>query len=212
LKYHGSRVQKQMCAVDITELAVDVTYLRLARGLEDKSFDDCGITSVLLATPDVPFYRYLHNTVGQPYLWWSLRLKTDEELSSLLSSKTATVYTLYHGGRPIGFFELSLVSLPVAEVVWFGLVPSAVGKGFGKAALEFAMRAAWTHGASEVQLHTCTADHPGALPNYLKAGFRPVRTATEYWSLPNRLGFQIPAKLILPSAARGAHAPSIKGG
>jgi hypothetical protein len=33
----------------------------------------------------------------------------------------------------------------------------------------------WGLGAVLVWLHTSTLDHPAALPNYLKRGFRPVR-------------------------------------
>ena len=30
---------------------------------------------------------------------------------------------------------------------------------------------AWSYGSRRFWLHTCTKDHPAALPNYLKAGF-----------------------------------------
>jgi hypothetical protein len=35
-----------------------------------------------------------------------------------------------------------------------------------------------------VWLHTCTLDHPAALPNYLKRGFRPIREEVYTTLLP----------------------------
>ena len=44
-------------------------------------------------------------------------------------------------------------------------------------------------------VNTCTADHPRALPTYLRAGFRPVREMREEWNVPLRLGLDIPDRL-----------------
>jgi hypothetical protein len=46
-------------------------------------------------------------------------------------------------------------------------------------------------------VNTCTADHPRALPNYLKAGYRKLRTVREEWPLPVSLGLRIPQHLLL---------------
>ena len=44
-------------------------------------------------------------------------------------------------------------------------------------------------------VNTCTADHPRALPTYIRAGFRPVRAVKEVWNVPVRLGLRIPEAL-----------------
>jgi hypothetical protein len=41
-----------------------------------------------------------------------------------------------------------------------------------------AVREAWRARPSRVWLHTCTLDHPAALPNYLQRGFVAVREET----------------------------------
>jgi hypothetical protein len=41
-------------------------------------------------------------------------------------------------------------------------------------------------------VNTCDADHPRALPGYLRAGFRPLRNVREHWPIPLRLGMRIP--------------------
>jgi GNAT superfamily N-acetyltransferase len=61
------------------------------------------------------------------------------------------------------------------EIAYFGLLPEFMGRGWGKYLLSEAARQAWRAGATRVWLHTCTLDHPAALPNYLRRGFRPVR-------------------------------------
>jgi hypothetical protein len=37
-------------------------------------------------------------------------------------------------------------------------------------------------------VHTCSLDHPAALPSYLRAGFRPVRRAFESFPDPRLSG------------------------
>jgi hypothetical protein len=62
------------------------------------------------------------------------------------------------------------------EIVYFGLMRHAIGHGIGGAFLSDALARAWAGDTHRVWLHTCTLDHPAALPNYLKRGFSIVRT------------------------------------
>ncbi len=57
-------------------------------------------------------------------------------------------------------------------------IPAEFGRGFGKHLLSSAVRDAWSLRPRRVWLHTCTLDHPNALPNYLARGFTPYRTET----------------------------------
>jgi GNAT superfamily N-acetyltransferase len=85
--------------------------------------------------------------------------------------------------------------MPVVNLSYFGLMPDATGKGLGVAFLDAAVAAAWGEGAKAVTVNTCTADHPRALPNYLRAGFQKVRVIEEVWDVPTRLGLSIPQHL-----------------
>ncbi len=76
---------------------------------------------------------------------------------------------------PAGYFELCEHDDGAVEIVYFGLLPDFIGRGWGKYLLTGATQAAWGLGPSRVWLHTCTLDHPAALPNYLRRGFRAVR-------------------------------------
>jgi GNAT superfamily N-acetyltransferase len=64
------------------------------------------------------------------------------------------------------------------EIAYFGLLPEYFGRGWDGHLLTRAVETAWGLGASRVWLHTCTLDHPAALPNYLRRGFRRVREET----------------------------------
>ena len=61
-------------------------------------------------------------------------------------------------------------------MAYFGLAPGSIGRGMGKHLLSCAVRDAWALGPSRVWLHTCTLDHPNALPNYRARGFVPYKS------------------------------------
>jgi len=142
--------------------------------------------------PTVTFYRYLYNTVGQAHLWWLRRVAADSELATILSDPRLSLHVLYRGDQILGFFELDARPITTVNLSYFGLVPGAIGQGLGTALLRAAIATAWSHHPRAVTVNTCTADHPRALPNYLKAGFTITRTSREIWAVPTRLGLNIP--------------------
>ncbi len=175
---------------------VTVTFLRMDQRPTDpprRLPDGCSL--VTLAACTVPFYRYLYGTVGGPYLWWLRRSLSDAVLEGLLRNPAVSVTVLYRGGEPAGFFELDRRQHPAVNLSYFGLMPWATGLGLGTAFLRAAVDAAFAEGARAVTVNTCTADHPRALPGYLRAGFRPLRSVREVWDVPNQLGLSIPERL-----------------
>ena len=150
---------------------------------------------VRLAHCSVPFYRYLYYTVGGPYLWWLRRTLSDGALASILAEPMVSIHVLYRDGEPAGFFELDRRAQPSVNLGYFGLMPHAVGQGLGTAFLQAAVAGAWANGTRTVTVNTCTADHPRALPGYLRAGFLPVRRVDETWDVPTRLGLVVPSHL-----------------
>jgi GNAT superfamily N-acetyltransferase len=71
------------------------------------------------------------------------------------------------------------------EITTFGLLPEFVGGGLGGHALTLTVRQAWAvepldaEPVRRVWLHTSDVDHPNALPNYRRRGFRPFKTRKE---------------------------------
>ncbi len=180
----------------VTRVAVVVTFLRM----EWPPLDPVPplperMRLVQVETPTVGFYRYLYNTVGAEYVWWLRRTMPDRELASLLANRAVTLHVLYDGGEPAGFFELDRRAWPDTNLSYFGLLPHALGTGVGYPFLRAAIEEGWREGARGMTVNTCTADHPRALPTYMRAGFRPSRQVQEIWSVPNRLGLRIPNHL-----------------
>ena len=178
-----------------TRVGVRVTFLRMdERGPAPRPLPP-DTDLVRLVHCSVPFYRYLYGSVGAPYVWWLRRSLSDQAIGKILANPAVSVHVLYRDGEPAGFFELDASALPVVNVSYFGLMPEATGKGLGVAFLDAAVETAWNEGARAITVNTCTADHPRALPNYLRAGFQKVRAIDEVWEVPTRLGLSVPQHL-----------------
>jgi GNAT superfamily N-acetyltransferase len=130
-----------------------------------------GLTVVRAKRPSVAYYRFLYNTVGKDYHWYSRGRLTDAELDAVLRDPLNEVHVLHLDGTPAGFVEFDRRVEREVEVVQFGLMPECVGRGLGKYFLRWAVDRAWDYRPARLWLHTCSLDHPAALPNYLKAGF-----------------------------------------
>jgi GNAT superfamily N-acetyltransferase len=121
------------------------------------------------------FFRYLYAEVGRAYHWTDRLKWSDQQVHAHLADHDVSLWLLSSRGAPAGYFELRRHGDGSAEVAYFGLLPEFVGRGWGGHLLTLATREAWAMRPVRVWLHTCTLDHPAALPNYLKRGFRPVR-------------------------------------
>jgi GNAT superfamily N-acetyltransferase len=180
----------------VVRVGVTVTFLRM--DAPPPSLTPAlppGVTLVRAASCSVPFYRYLYDTVGADYVWWLRRTLSDAELGALLRDPRISIHTLYQGGEPAGFFELDQRMWPDVNLSYFGLMPHAIGHGLGYVFLRHAVQEVWRRNPRGMTVNTCTADHPRALPTYIRAGFRPVRAVKEVWNVPVRLGLRIPEQL-----------------
>jgi ribosomal protein S18 acetylase RimI-like enzyme len=144
----------------------DASHLRLA------GVDRC--------PPD--FYRYLYREVGRQYSWHDRWDWSDEQIIGYFADPAVRLYVLYAHDVPAGYFELraepGAVGGRSVEIVYFGLLPHAVGRGLGKHLLTLACREAWAGQPARVWLHTCSLDHPAAVPNYVARGFASYREET----------------------------------
>ncbi|MGI4945046.1 MAG: GNAT family N-acetyltransferase [Janthinobacterium lividum] len=181
-----------------TRIRVTVTFLRMDHPPAAAGPALPSDTALVRVTrPSVEFYRYLYATVGAPHAWWLRRTVPDEVLQTLLRDAGIAIHVLYRGGEPAGFFELDSRARPDVNLSYFGLVPHAVGTGLGTAFLRRAVDQAWALAPRSLTVNTCTADHPRAMPAYLRAGFVPIRSVAEVWDVPKRLGLMLPAHLLV---------------
>jgi len=121
--------------------------------------------------PPLSFYRYLYNTIGQDWVWYERREMDDESLLSVIHHQDVEIYVLYVDGAPAGICELDRRENPDIELTYFGLLPEFIGRGLGGFFLRWGIDQAWTHEPRRLWIHTCTEDHPNALPKYQQAGF-----------------------------------------
>jgi GNAT superfamily N-acetyltransferase len=128
-------------------------------------------------------YRYLYVEVGRDYHWRDRLSWTEEQFRAHLAGPSV-IWLLTVAGAPAGYFELRGQEDRSVEIAYFGIMPEFQGRGLGKFLLCRAIEEAWATGPSRVWLHTCTLDHPRALPNYLKRGFRKVREERYQATLP----------------------------
>ena len=125
------------------------------------------------------FWRFLYTEVGGKYHWFDRLPWTDQQIREYLEDEAVHLYVMWVHGAPAGYFELRIDSNRAVEIVYFGLLDQFTGRGLGGYMLAEAVKLAWAREASRVWLHTNTLDHPAALPNYQKRGFKITRTEVE---------------------------------
>lgn len=135
-------------------------------------------------------YRLLYRRVGAKWLWWSRLAMDDAALAAIIHDSDVELYAVAdRAGVEVGMLELDFRTGGQAEIAFFGLIPGATGKGFGKWLMRRALQRAWgREGVSRVWVHTCTLDGPSALPFYMAQGFVPYARFVEVFPDPRGLG------------------------
>lgn len=130
-----------------------------------------GLAILHAQKPSVAYYRFLYNGVGRDYYWHTRGKMADADLAAVIQHPLDEVHVLHVDGMPAGFAELDRRNPEDIELVQFGLMPEFIGQGLGKYFLQWTIDKAWSYHPKRFWLHTCTLDHPVALPNYRKSGF-----------------------------------------
>jgi GNAT superfamily N-acetyltransferase len=159
-------------------LAVTRTYLemRSPRDLSPAREPAPGPRIERVGGCSTSYWRYLYTEVGRAYHWTDRLTWTDADIAAYLGDEDVTLHVLYVEHAPAGYYELRRHGDGSVEIAYFGLLPECTGRGLGGWMLTRAVEDAWGRGATRVWLHTCTLDHPSALPNYAKRGFVPYKT------------------------------------
>ncbi len=194
--------------VDLSSAEIDViiTYMEMTAAPTRPSIPlPVGKHALLrVEQPTIAFYRFLYNTVGEEWLWTDRRRLSDEKLLAEVSHPEVELYVLYSGGQPAGFVELDRRPKPAISFNYFGLLRAFIGRGLGKYLLNWAVDQAWSYGPEKLIVDTCSLDHPRAIGEYQRAGFRPVRQVHKKMLDPRLEGYA-PMHVIprLPEAAKG---------
>lgn len=124
----------------------------------------------------VHFYRYLYREVGKKHHWSIRRNLSDEKLKNIIQSPQTDIYILYINGCPAGFAEVNLIKMPIAEILYFGLIENYQGRGLSRFFLNEVLLTTWDKSPKKIIIQTNTLDSPRALQLYQKFGFNPVST------------------------------------
>jgi len=155
--------------------AVITTYLEMRdpAALRPKACTDERFRILECSVPQWQFNRFLYFTVGEEWAWKDKRAWTDEEWREHTESARLRTFAAYYDGSPAGYYELHRAGSPSeVEILYFGLMPAFLGRGFGGALLTSAIEEAWKMRPHRVWVHTCSLDHPAALQNYQARGMK----------------------------------------
>jgi GNAT superfamily N-acetyltransferase len=160
-------------------MRVTRTYLQLgAPGQFGAAFGDFPDVAVARVPDPAPaLYRLCYRTVGAQHHWRDRWDWSDAEIHTHFADPDNMLHVALRAGSVAGYYELRRVADDASvEIAYFGLAPGELGHGLGKHLLSHAVHDAWTLQPTRVWLHTCTLDHPNALPNYVARGFVPYKT------------------------------------
>lgn len=130
----------------------------------------------LVERTDLETVRRVILAIGAPYQWPSTAW-SDENWVDYLARDDLRHWTAELEGEQVGLVSLRFGADEI-EIDTFGLVPARVGSRLGGAFLILATELAWREWpqARRVWLHTSSQDHPRALGNYERHGFRLYNT------------------------------------
>jgi GNAT superfamily N-acetyltransferase len=131
------------------------------------------------AAPCPELNRFLYTAVGGRWRWLDRLQWTERQWLAYVDRPELETWLGYVSGTPAGYFELELQPGANVEIVYFGLLPSFIGKGCGGSMLTAAAQCAWNMRPSRVWVHTCSLDHPAALANYKARGFTIFKEVSE---------------------------------
>jgi GNAT superfamily N-acetyltransferase len=134
-------------------------------------------------------YCSLFRTVGEPWLWFSRAVMSDDRLAAILDDPKVEAYALHDGNGDVGLLELDFRAGDEVELAFLGLVPDFIGRGAGRFLMKEAIGRAFARPIRRLFVHTCTLDGPSALAFYIRSGFKPYRRAVEVADDPRLLGF-----------------------
>jgi GNAT superfamily N-acetyltransferase len=176
---------------------IDTTVTYLAMGARPTQLPPMPNTPrlALMKAEKIPlhYYRYLYGAVGGSWLWVERLALGDEELSKKIHAVGIEVFVLYANGSPAGYYELDRRDPGSVRLVYFGLMPEWTGMKIGPWFLGAAVTQAFSRGATELRVNTCTLDHPAALPLYQRLGFAPVRRENRQIKVP--ANFPVPGHI-----------------
>lgn len=162
-------------------MSVAIYYLEMNSPEQLNGKDDAlGLQIVEAEINEFRLNKFLYQLIGEQWQWNDKLSLSDEDWQQYVASSSLRTWVAYYRGSIAGYFELKSDEEGNTEIMYFGLAPSFIGKGFGGYLLSQAIKNAWAMpNTKRVWVHTCTLDHPSALLNYQSRGFKLYKTELE---------------------------------
>lgn len=112
-------------------------------------------------------------------MWYSRLLKPEQDLIDIIHDDRVAVYQVFISGQAEGLLELDYRVDGECEIAFFGLSAEHTGQGHGSWLMSEAVQLAWSEPITRLWVHTCTFDHPRALPFYQRHGFKAYKQEVE---------------------------------
>ena len=161
----------KLVAPNVLEVTVTYLEMRSRPSLPAPPAPTIAYRIERLKSVSVPFYRFLYNTVGAPWLWHERRRINDAALAAILADRHVWLHVIYADGEPAGYAEMDARQSQDVQLAYFGIVPKYIGRRLGPTLLRAAVDDAWSGNSPRFWVHTCSLDHPKALSCYQQAGF-----------------------------------------
>lgn len=145
------------------------------------------MTFTLSGLPSPEVNRALYAAVGARVCWTDRFPWTYEDWRAWVERPELSTWIAMAEGTIAGFFEIEAQPGGDTEIHLVGLTPAFVGRGYGGYLVEQCARRAWQRGelwaratgaAARVWLRTSSLDHPNAIANYRRRGFKVAAEAT----------------------------------
>jgi GNAT superfamily N-acetyltransferase len=179
-------IQETSSSVTLRSVTVRHLEMKSPAELRAKRTQRGDVTFSRVDPPWPELNRFFYVGVGGDHYWVDRLAWTREQWFAHLSRPELETWVLSAAGLPAGYAEMERRRAGDVEISYFGLLARHAGQGLGAHMLTCTVERAWAMGANRVWLHTCSLDHPAALPNYLARGFREFRVETIQKLLPAR--------------------------
>jgi len=139
------------------------------------------MTFTLAGLPSPEVNRALYAAVGARVCWTDRFGWTYADWRAWVDRPELSTWIAMAEGTVAGFFEIEAQPGGDTEIHLVGLTPAFVGRGYGGYLVEQCTRRAWQRGelwalgsgpATRVWLRTSSLDHPNAMANYRRRGFK----------------------------------------
>ena len=137
-----------------------------------KYINHAGFRVLQLTTPSPEFNWFMYQIIGPDYRWGGRNDWSKENWTAFVSKPSLETWLAYQDGNPVGYYEMELMKDRTIKIHCVGLIKKYIGLGLGAHLLSHCVDRGWQHNPTKITLNTCSHDHPRALPNYLKRGFR----------------------------------------